>query len=78
MSDWYTEDCETFADYKFKQEQAQSAVNVCPSCGGSHIETDKSGFSDDLAEFHTSLYCTSCDYGFIAVYELKSVQKEKS
>ena len=22
MSDWYTEDCETFADYQFKQEQA--------------------------------------------------------
>ena len=56
------------------EDKARKAMSKCPSCGGYHIETDENGFSEDLVQFHTALYCTSCDYSYTAVYELKGVQ----
>ena len=57
------------------EDKARKAMSKCPSCGGHHIQTDESGFSDDLAEFHAALYCTSCDYSYTAVYGLKGIMK---
>tara|TARA_B100000900_G_C20357237_1_gene624797 strand:- start:245 stop:601 length:357 start_codon:yes stop_codon:yes gene_type:complete len=50
------------------------ALTTCPQCGCTNVETEDEQYADDLTSLHSNLFCTSCDFEYTAVYEIKGIQ----
>ncbi len=58
-----------------EQSLIHRALTTCPKCGCDNIETDGERYCAGLTLFHSQLFCTSCDFEYTVVYQIKSIQR---